>query len=241
MGFEIDRFVDKDNIVEEIVCTICTEVVKDPVQTPCEHLFCKECITKWLTGEHEKNCPIDRQAVSLNDLKPPSRMTRKLFDKLIIKCKNFSEGCKLMAKYEDMPHLIKHETEECHVDQNLCMAKLQEENDELKKKVAIQNSKLSEFTKIIPEMERKIQEQQNIIVQSREKNQKAWKMIEKQGKDMIEAIHQQLANEDTFSPDIGANQLSNLAIACEEVQPESGINGKDFQPWRITYSITYLI
>ena len=102
MGFEIDRFEDKDNIEKEIVCTICTEVVNDPVQTPCEHLFCKECITRWLTGDHGQNCPIDRQALSLNNLKPPGRMTRKLFDKLIIKCKNFSEGCKLMAKYEDM-------------------------------------------------------------------------------------------------------------------------------------------
>ena len=130
-----------------------------------------------------------------------------------------------MAKYEDLPHLIKHETEECQVIQNVCTAKLQEENDKLKKRVAIQDSKLSEFTKIVPEMERKIAEQQNIIVQSRKKNQNAWKMIEKQGKDMIEAIHQQLADEDTVSPDIGANQHFNLAIACEEGQPESTING----------------
>lgn len=49
-----------DNVVEtgvEIECPICLQVhVKNVKKTPCNHLFCGHCITKWLSKN--KACPI---------------------------------------------------------------------------------------------------------------------------------------------------------------------------------------
>ena len=41
--------------LEELRCPICLELVSDPVQTSCGHLFCGECI------EDIKQCPVDRE------------------------------------------------------------------------------------------------------------------------------------------------------------------------------------
>ena len=112
MGWDIDRFLEKGNIVPDLICTICTDVIKDPVQTNCEHTFCRECISRWLEGDR-RTCPEDRESLSSNDLKPASRLTKQLLNKLIVRCKNYSDGCVLMSKFEDMTQLIEHEDNQC--------------------------------------------------------------------------------------------------------------------------------
>jgi hypothetical protein len=64
--------------VERFKCPLCYEVALDPVQTPCNHLFCRSCITTHLQSSydgHPKNfCPIDRASISIHQLTnlPPS-------------------------------------------------------------------------------------------------------------------------------------------------------------------------
>ena len=70
MGWDKERFIDKDCILNDLICSICTEVILDPVQTPCEHCFCKECITTWL-DEKQKFCPVDRKTLTADDLTRP--------------------------------------------------------------------------------------------------------------------------------------------------------------------------
>ena len=49
------EFVDTQaELLEELKCAICPELVSDPVQTSCGHLFCEECI------EDIQECPVDR-------------------------------------------------------------------------------------------------------------------------------------------------------------------------------------
>ena len=239
MGWDIDRFIDKDNIVKDIICTICTEVVSDAKQTPCDHLFCKECISEWLKSG-KKTCPIDREKLSLNDLKPPNRMTRQLIDRLIVKCRYFSEGCKLMAKYEDLQQLIKHETEGCHVMLNARISKIENElqkklefevnkkTNESQKKIEARDTKILELNKIITEMDKKILEQEKIFVETQQNHKKAWQTIQKQGKDLIKVMDQHLADEDVLSQQIGSYKLSTLAKACENIQLDSAHNGTNF-------------
>jgi formylmethanofuran dehydrogenase subunit E len=44
-------------IFKNSICTICQEVVKEPVRkTLCNHLFCSNCIEPWLK-EMNKTCP----------------------------------------------------------------------------------------------------------------------------------------------------------------------------------------
>ena len=116
MGWNITMFPLKDQIEREgdLICSICTNVLEDPVQTPCSHVFCKKCIQKWLdTGSN--NCPIDRELLTLDLLRPESRITMRRLNRLSIRCKNYSTGCRLMSLLEDMPRLMEHEANDCNV------------------------------------------------------------------------------------------------------------------------------
>ena len=39
MGFDLDVFCDPDSISRQLLCVICGGVLKNPVETECEHLF----------------------------------------------------------------------------------------------------------------------------------------------------------------------------------------------------------
>ena len=36
---------------------------------PCEHAFCRSCISRWL--RHNPTCPLCRNAAAIDDLRPP--------------------------------------------------------------------------------------------------------------------------------------------------------------------------
>lgn len=64
MGFPVKLFVDKP-IDDEFVCSICNDVLKDPVMVDsCKHSFCKSCITDWNAVSNDKNtCPLDGKPI----------------------------------------------------------------------------------------------------------------------------------------------------------------------------------
>lgn len=90
MGFDIERFVGPVN--EGLLCSICRDVLEEPLQAPCEHAYCSSCIHAWLT--HYNNCPEDRQALWPSDLKPIFRYMKNDLDALKIRCDNEPRGCK---------------------------------------------------------------------------------------------------------------------------------------------------
>lgn len=71
MGYDIERFVGYVN--EGLLCSICRDVLEDPLQAPCEHAFCTACIHGWLV--HHSNCPEDRQMIDVSLLRPLYRYT----------------------------------------------------------------------------------------------------------------------------------------------------------------------
>ena len=112
MGWDIKRFTDPESIIDDLICSICKEVLEEPVQAPCEHTFCNKCIKQWL-DRGEKTCPVDRQKLTSVALSPPTRVTKELLDQLIIRCKNHVDSCHLMCKFEYMQELIQHEQMGC--------------------------------------------------------------------------------------------------------------------------------
>ena len=115
MGWSIERFINRNSVIDELICSICTDVLENPVQTPCQHSFCNDCIKVWVE-DGKSSCPVDRQALDSKDLKP-ARILQQLLNNLIIKCKHFHDGCSLMARFEDMPQLVEHEINQCRVVQ----------------------------------------------------------------------------------------------------------------------------
>ena len=69
--------------LEDLKCPICLELVSDPVQTSCGHLFCGECI------KGIKQCPYDREDFTST----PDHFNRRRLRSFKVKCPNFERGC----------------------------------------------------------------------------------------------------------------------------------------------------
>ncbi|KAI0989072.1 hypothetical protein GJ496_005613 [Pomphorhynchus laevis] len=99
MGYEIARFVD--DIDEELTCLICKGVLENPAQAPdCEHAFCRECISEWLS--RQSSCPVDRSFTLISYLQPVPRIIKNLLNKLLIRCENASHGCVDVLRLESL-------------------------------------------------------------------------------------------------------------------------------------------
>lgn len=100
MGYELARF--EGDVDEELICPICSCVLEEPLQAPqCEHAFCATCIREWLT--RQPTCPVDRSAITPNQLKPVPRILRNLLSRLTIRCDNMPFGCPAMVKLDSLP------------------------------------------------------------------------------------------------------------------------------------------
>ena len=124
------EFVDTDKrYLDELKCPICLELVCDPLQTSCGHIFCGKCITETQT------CPVDREQFTFHkdnyndrrvcnfkvkcpnkrrgcqwqgDLGGATRHTDVNCDYQIVECDN--KGC--VVKMERR-HLVHHKNNEC--------------------------------------------------------------------------------------------------------------------------------
>ena len=90
MGYDIERFENSEQIDKDLICSICTDVLQDPVYfRQCEHCFCRQCITQSL--KIRKECPLDRNSCKLRDLKPIVRFMKKSLNHLrfVVQTLNF--------------------------------------------------------------------------------------------------------------------------------------------------------
>ena len=82
-------FVDcQRKFLDELKCPICLELVSDPVQTSCGHLFCGKCI-KWT-----ETCPIDRKSFSTT----PDHFNNRRLGDFKVKCPNSEKGCSWLGE-----------------------------------------------------------------------------------------------------------------------------------------------
>ncbi len=94
------EFVDK--VPEDNLCSICTNILSEPVIVECcGQLFCEECLKKWI--QRQKTCPHCRNT-ELKYIK--NRRMKRIIDGLRIFCPNRSKGCdKISNKNECSAHL----------------------------------------------------------------------------------------------------------------------------------------
>lgn len=89
---------------EELVCSVCKEVLDTPLQCPCEHHFCRDCITEWIynTG-NLSSCPLCKTPVSVETLSKVPRLVLNLLCSLLVSCSSCKTHVRLdcLDKHEE--------------------------------------------------------------------------------------------------------------------------------------------
>lgn len=109
MGYSKELFLN--HVDDEFTCSICLNVLEDPVQDGEEHTFCRTCITEWLNMPN-RTCPISRNYLHAEQLKRPFRVMLNLLSKLEMKCSNENKGCREVFQLENYHSHLK----ECEYD-----------------------------------------------------------------------------------------------------------------------------
>ena len=101
-------FVDTPvRLLEELKCPICIELVKEPVLTSCNHLFCKNCIN------YQPTCPTCRKMCKAT----PDRGSVRIVKAFKVKCPNSVKGCKWQG---DLGDAEEHLEEKCQHQKVKC-------------------------------------------------------------------------------------------------------------------------
>ena len=112
-GYDEDRFKDKVDI--KLQCSVCLKVLKDPVQCPNEHYFCRSCICKSLRKNSEA-CPMCNHPLKEENLTKPPRILIDFLQSLEIRCDHKNRGCQEFIKLEFLDRHVKN----CGYSPTLC-------------------------------------------------------------------------------------------------------------------------
>ncbi|XP_076148628.1 ligand of Numb protein X 2b [Alosa pseudoharengus] len=93
----------QDDVDDELVCHICLQPLLRPMDTPCGHTYCYQCLSSFL--REQDFCPVDRQRLQLAQCRPSSLLVRNLLDKLTVLCPFNTECQGSMQRCELQPHL----------------------------------------------------------------------------------------------------------------------------------------
>merc|ERR1712156_1371451 len=124
MGWDLDRFTS-ESIDSSLICCICHEVLNAPVQAPCQHVFCSECINNWIQqSSGNQSCPVDRSKLLDENVNPklqpiPFELMISLTE-LEITCTYTVNGCDFLTRLGDGigTALLSHEYECPHNPKN---------------------------------------------------------------------------------------------------------------------------
>ncbi|KAM7410385.1 hypothetical protein PAMA_001703 [Pampus argenteus] len=87
---ENHEYIYKDEVDDDLVCHICLQPLIRPLDTPCGHTYCQECLTSFLL--ESDFCPVCRTPLMLQNCRKPSLLVHKLLDKLTVACP-FTDHC----------------------------------------------------------------------------------------------------------------------------------------------------
>ena len=113
-GYEEERF--EKEVDGTLLCPICNNVLKDPVQCRNEHYFCRSCIKKHISDNSE-TCPICQDDLTEEMLSKPPRLLTNMLMRLKIKCDHATRGCR---EWTDLEFLERH-VENCGYSPTSCI------------------------------------------------------------------------------------------------------------------------
>ncbi|XP_067369778.1 E3 ubiquitin-protein ligase LNX isoform X1 [Channa argus] len=100
---ENHEYLYKDEVDDDLICHICLQPLIRPLDTPCGHTYCQECLTSFLL--ESDFCPVCRAPLMLQSCRKPSLLVHKLLDKLTVACP-FTDHCtEILARGEMEDHI----------------------------------------------------------------------------------------------------------------------------------------
>src|SRR4051812_16850316 len=94
-GYPREWFVDSDEILQDVFCSICMGICRDPQQCINGHLFCKDCVLK-AYQKNGRSCPQCRVGKLTSEHLSNNLFAKKAIDKLRVRCVCHTvdvEGC----------------------------------------------------------------------------------------------------------------------------------------------------
>lgn len=58
-SMDVDDVTEGPSLRQELTCSVCYNIYRDPVLLPCSHTFCRECLNN--SRRYHQTCPICRQ------------------------------------------------------------------------------------------------------------------------------------------------------------------------------------
>ena len=103
-GYDPERF--ENEVDSTLVCPICSNVLKDPVQCANEHYFCRSCIGEHLR-QNSETCPMCQHHLTEESLTRPPRLLTNMLKNLKIACDHANRGCPELIKVEFVDRHVK--------------------------------------------------------------------------------------------------------------------------------------
>lgn len=113
----ICRFYRPSQIPQDLICTICSDVLEKPLQLPCAHVLCEHCAYEW--SRKAPTCPVCRRPFKFANLASAKGTIRQI-DELTVVCR--FPHCSWLGPKKEIDH---HESS-CIFSPQACKAEILE-------------------------------------------------------------------------------------------------------------------
>ncbi|XP_074489475.1 nuclear factor 7, brain-like [Sebastes fasciatus] len=180
---------------DDLCCSVCHDIFKDPVILSCSHSFCKVCLQSWWTEKHVQECPLCKKRHS-KDFPPPNLDLNKVCESFLQEraqrssealCSLHSEKLKLFCLDHQQP--VCHICRDSEKHTNHRFRPIDEAARQHKKELQETLEPLKEKLKVFEEVKVKFdQTAEHMKVQARH--------TERQIKEQFKKLHQFLEEEE---------------------------------------------
>ncbi|XP_073345055.1 E3 ubiquitin-protein ligase TRIM39-like [Pagrus major] len=189
------RHFMSSRLEEDLCCSVCHDVFREPVLLSCSHSFCKDCLQSWWTERQTRECPVCKRRSSKQH--PPVNLVLKKLCETFLQergqrasedlCSRHSEKLKLFCLDHQQPVCLVCRDSEQHT--NHTVRPIDEAAQQHKKKLQETLEPLKKKLKVFEEVKVKFdQTAEHMKVQARH--------TERQIKEQFKKLHQFLEEEE---------------------------------------------